>query len=186
VPRFDRLIGVEVRGRAAAVARQALGDAAEIVVSDACSYEIPSCSTVLILDVLHMMPRRAQERLVQRAAARLRPGGTLVVREADAAGGLGFLFVRAGNRLKAILTGHWRQRFAFRARDEWMALLQRHGMDVRVTGAAEGTPFANLLVVGRNPAGTAPLHERADAHHGGRRASSRVVLAAKPEAADGV
>jgi uncharacterized protein (DUF2062 family) len=186
VPRFDRLIGVELRPRAAAVARRALGDAAEIVISDACTYELPPCSTVLIHDVLHMMPRDAQERLIQRAAAGLRPGGTLVVREADAAGGLGFLFVRAGNRLKAIFTGNWRQRFAFRARDEWTALLERHGMDVRVTGAAAGTPFANLLVVGRNPAGTAPLHERADAHHSGRRASSRVVLAAKPEAADGV
>ena len=186
VPRFDRLIGVELRPRAAAVARQALGDAAEIVISDARGFQIPRCSTVLMLDVLHMMPRDAQEHLIESAASSLLPGGALIVREADAAGGLRFLFVRAGNRLKALVTGNWRQRFAFRTRDEWSALFGRHGMDVQVTGAAAGTPFANLLVVGRNPTGTAPLHERPDAHHRGRRAPSPVVLATEPEAADGV
>lgn len=185
VPHFDRLIGVELRPRAARVARKALGDAAEIVVADACSYDLPLCSTVLLLDVLHMLPREAQEDLVARVAARLQPDGALVVREADAAGGAGFLFVRIGNRLKALVTRNWRQRFAFRTRDEWTALLARHGMRVEVTGAAVGTPFANLLVVGRN-SGPAALHERADTHHGGRRASSRVVLSPKPEPADGV
>ena len=185
VPPFGRLIGVELRPRAAQVARDALGDRAEIVISDACHYDLPVCSTVLLLDVLHMMPYDVQEHLVARVAARLQPGGALVVREADAAGGVGFLLVRIGNRLKAFFTGNWRQRFAFRTRKEWAALLARHGMRVEVTGAAAGTPFANLLVIGRN-AGTAPLHERPDAHHGGRRATSRVVLTPEPEAADGV
>jgi uncharacterized protein (DUF2062 family) len=185
-PRFDRRVGVELRPRAAAVARQALGGDAEIVVADARNFELPTCSTVLLLDVLHMMPRDAQDALVERVASRLEPGGALVVREADAAGGMGFLLVRAGNRLKALVTGNWRQRFAFRERDEWAALLGRHGLRVEVTGAAVGTPFANLLVIGRSRSGAAPLHDRADAHHGGRRPTSRVVLSAKPEAADGV
>jgi uncharacterized protein (DUF2062 family)/SAM-dependent methyltransferase len=184
--RFDRLIGVELRPRAAAVARQALGDDAEIVGADIRSYDLPPCSSVLLLDVLHMMPEGDQERLIARAAARLQPGGTLVVREADAAGGAGFLFVRAGNRLKAFATGNWRQRFSFRTRDDWAALLRRHGMHVQVSGAALGTPFANLLVVGRRPAGAASLHDRPDMNGGGNRTASRVVLTAKPEAAEGL
>jgi uncharacterized protein (DUF2062 family) len=154
-PRFDRLIGVELRAGAAAVARRALGDDATIVVADVRHFDLPVCSTVLMLDVLHMLPRADQDQLVARAAARLEPGGALVVREADAAGGAGFFFVRAGNRLKAILTGNWRQRFAFRTRDEWTALLGAHGMRVEISGAGAGTPFANLLVVGRRQAGRA-------------------------------
>lgn len=182
---FDRLIGVELRPRAAAVARQVLGSDAEIVVDDVRAFELPRCSTVLLLDVLHMIPRGDQERLIAGAAARLEPGGALVVREADAAGGAGFFFVRAGNRLKAILTGNWRQRFSFRTRDEWAALLRQYGMRVEVSGAAVGTPFANLLVVGRRPSGST-LHERSDPDGRGDRPASRVVFAAKPEAADGL
>jgi uncharacterized protein (DUF2062 family)/trans-aconitate methyltransferase len=182
---FDRLIGVEMRPRAAAVARQAVGSSAEIVVGDIRRFDLPPCSTILLLDVLHMMPLEDQEHLVARAASRLQPGGTLVVREADAAGGVGFLFVRAGNRLKALLTGNWRQRFSFRTRDEWASLLRRHGMRVEVTSAAAGTPFANLLVVGRRPEGSAALHDRPDPDSRGDRPPSRIVLSAKPEAADG-
>ena len=184
--RFDRLIGVELRARAAAVARQALGAGVEIVEGDVRNFDLPPCSTVLLLDVLHMMPREDQEHLVARAAARLEPGGALVVREADAAGGAGFFFVRAGNRLKAVVTGNWRQRFAFRTRDDWAAVLRRHGMRVEISAAALGTPFANLLVVGRRPVGSAPLDERSNPDSRGDRPSAGVVLAAEPEAADGL
>jgi uncharacterized protein (DUF2062 family) len=184
--RFDRLVGVELRPRAAAVARQALGSDAEIVVEDVREFELPRCSTVLLLDVLHMMTRDDQQRLVARVSARLDPGGALVVREADAAGGVGFLFVRAGNRLKAIVTGNWRQRFSFRTRDEWAGLLRHHGMHVEISGAATGTPFANLLVVGRRPADGAALHERSEPHGRGDRPAGGVVFPAEPETADGL
>jgi uncharacterized protein (DUF2062 family)/SAM-dependent methyltransferase len=184
IPRFDRVIGVELRAHAAKVARAALGGDAEIVQSDVRDVALPECSTVLLLDVLHMLRREDQERLIEHSAAKLRRGGALVIREADADGGVGFAFVRLGNRLKAIASGNWRQRFAFRSRSEWVALLQKQGMRVEVAGAAGGTPFANLLIVGRRPAGAAPLQERADAYEGGNRVAARVVLAAKPQTAD--
>jgi uncharacterized protein (DUF2062 family) len=186
VPRFERRIGVELRPGAAQTAREVLGEDAEIVTGDACAFALPPSRTVLLLDVLHMIPRAAQERLLERIAAALDPGGTLVIREADASGGLGFLAVRAGNRLKALATGNWTQRFAFRRRDEWTRLLAGLGLAVQAQDAGTGTPFANLLVVGRRPPQGAALDERADVDDDVDRMAARLVLAAEPEPADGL
>lgn len=185
VPAFPTMIGVELRLRAASIARQVLGPSIRIVDRDARAFEFPPSATVLLLDVLHMMPRGDQEELLARVAAALEPGGAVIIREADAAGGVGFLWVRAGNRLKAIVTGNWRQRFAFRTHADWTELLRGHGLRVEAQRAGQGTPFANLLVIGRRPGGAA-LHERADVHDGVDRTAARLVLTAKPEAADGL
>jgi len=128
----------------------------EIVDGDARTFALPASGTVLLLDVLHMMPRSDQETLLGRAAAALEPGGAVIIREADAAGGPRFVMVRAGNRLKALVTGNWRQRFAFRSHDEWTALLRRFGLRVEAQQAGQGTPFANLLVIGRRLAAPPP------------------------------
>lgn len=183
VPRFASMIGLELRSRAARIARQVLAESIRIVDGDARAFDLPPSGTVLLLDVLHMMPRRDQEQLLTHVAAALEPGGAVIIREADASGGVGFLWVRAGNQLKAIVTGNWRQRFAFRTHAEWTALLRRLGLRVEAQSAGQGTPFANLLVIGRRPGGAA-LHERADVHDSVDRAAAGLVLATKPEEAD--
>lgn len=185
VPQFNTVVGLELRPRAARIARQVVGDWACIVNGNACTFELPASGTVLLLDVLHMMPRSDQEQLLARIAAALEPDGAVIIREADAAAGVGFLSVRAGNRLKAIVTGNWRQRFAFRTHAEWMDLLRRLELRVEAQRAGQGTPFANLLVIGRRPRG-APLHERADVDDSVARAAVGVVLATEPEPADGL
>jgi uncharacterized protein (DUF2062 family) len=160
-PRFDRLIGVEIRAGAARTARQVLDGYADIVHGDAREVPLPHCRAVLVLDVLHMIDRAGQERIVERIAGALEPGGAAIIREADPGGGAGFLAVRAGNRLKALVTGNWRQVFAFRTQQEWAALLRRHGLVVDVQPASAGTPFANLLLIGRRePIGAAAGHSR--------------------------
>jgi uncharacterized protein (DUF2062 family)/SAM-dependent methyltransferase len=158
LPAFAQLVGVEMRRRASRVARDVLGDAAEIREADARHAPLPASGTVLLLDVLHMMPRDDQERLLTRIAAALNPQGVVIIREADAAGGFGFFCVRAGNRIKAIVTGRWRQRFAFRSHAEWTALLRRQDLRVAARDTSQGTPFANLLIIGRRePDGTPRL-----------------------------
>jgi uncharacterized protein (DUF2062 family) len=154
-PRFDRLIGIELRARAARTARQVLEGYAEIIDGDAREMPLPPCRAVLVLDVLHMIDRAGQERIVERIAGALEPGGAAIIREADPAGGAGFLAVRAGNRFKALVTGNWSQVFAFRTQQEWAALLRRHGLHVDVQPAGAGTPFANLLLIGRRAPGGA-------------------------------
>jgi predicted O-methyltransferase YrrM len=164
-PRFTRLVGIELRPRLARLAQQALGPAVEVLSSDARDMMPPEAAAVLFFDVLHLMPREDQERLIARANAALSPGGMIVIREVDLAGGWRFTAVHLGNRLKSIMVGQWRQRFHFRTVHEWASLLTQHGLQITVTPMGEGTPFANLLVCGVRSADQPALHEMANIDH---------------------
>jgi uncharacterized protein (DUF2062 family)/trans-aconitate methyltransferase len=144
---FDRLVGIETRRRVAAIARRALDPAATIVEGDARTHVMNGARVVLFFDVLHMMPANDQEQLLASMAKGLEPGGMILIREPDAAGGWRFLAVRAGNTAKAVLTGNWRQTFHFRTVEDWTVCFTRLGFRVDVRGAGQGTPFANVLFV---------------------------------------
>jgi uncharacterized protein (DUF2062 family) len=147
VPVFDRLIGIDVRPRVARLAARVLGQEVTIVAADARSGFPEKCRAALFFDLLHMVPRDDQESLLAAASAALEPDGVILVREANAAGGWRFAVVRVGNRLKALLFGHWRQRFHFRTASEWIQCFEGVGFNVRTLDASDGTPFANVLFV---------------------------------------
>jgi uncharacterized protein (DUF2062 family) len=145
-PEFDRMIGIETRPRVAKVARFALAADAQIVEADARTWESPPCRVMLFFDVLHMMPAASQEELIAASAARLEPGGVMLVREADASAGWRFTAVRLGNRFKALAFGAWRQPFHFRTAEDWVRLFASHGLLAEVRPMGEGTPFGNVLL----------------------------------------
>jgi uncharacterized protein (DUF2062 family) len=146
-PVFERLVGIELRARAARLARNALGDSATIIHGDARRSGPVRCDAILFFDLLHMIPLGDQEALVGSMAEVLAPGGVILVREADAGAGWRFQAVRGGNRIKAIAFGHWRQTFHFRTASEWTACFERLGFDVARQETGDGTPFANVLFV---------------------------------------
>ena len=144
-PLFDRMVGVEIRPRPAALAARALASDAEIVTGDVRTVRVGPARAVLIFDVLHMMPFADQESVLAAIVATLEPGGVLLIRDADAAAGWRFSAVKFGNRTKAIAFGAWRQTFHFRTRREWEDLFARHGLHSAAQEADAGTPFANVL-----------------------------------------
>jgi SAM-dependent methyltransferase len=147
LPPFEQLVGIELRPRIAAIAREALGDRAAIVEGDARTHLPPLCRTALFFDVLHMVPAADQEALLASAARTLEPGGVILIREPDAAAGWRFRAVHLGNRLKALAGRNWRQTFHFRTAADWTALAGRQGFRVEARGTGDGTPFANVLFV---------------------------------------
>jgi SAM-dependent methyltransferase len=147
LPRFEKLVGIELRPRVAAIARKALGEHAAIVEGDARTHLPPVCRTAFFFDVLHLVPAADQELLLASAARALEPGGVILIREADAAAGWRYQAVRFGNRLKALAGRNWKQRFHFRTAVEWVALAERQGFRVGTRGTGDGTPFANVLFV---------------------------------------
>ncbi len=154
-PKGLRLIGYEGRPKIAAQAKKALGDEAEISSVDLATAELPRCRVALLLDVLHYLPAGAQEKLLDRVAAALEPGGVLLLRDADADGGGRYWTTRAQERLAALARGDFRQRFAYRGAREWRGLLEARGLVTETTSLSEGTPYANVLVVGRKTENTA-------------------------------
>jgi len=145
-PQFSRLVGVELRPHVARIAVRALEHEAEVLSGDARSTGLPHADVVLLFDVLHMMPDADQRELLRAIRGAMPPTGRLLVREADAAAGWRFGMVRLGNRLKAVVTGRWRQRFSFRTQSAWRALLHDEGFEPHVQPMGEGTPFANVLI----------------------------------------
>ena len=145
-PCFDTMIGIETRPRVAAFARAALQQEAEVLTQDARGAGLPTANVVLLFDVLHLMNATEQERLLTTVLQSLRPGGVVVIREADAAAGWRFAVVRAGNRIKALAVGEWKQTFHFRTAAEWMSCLERLGLSAEVRQMGQGTPFGNVLL----------------------------------------
>lgn len=148
------LVGIELRESAVRAARAALGDRGRVEQGDLAHHPIPACDTAVLLDVLHYMPASAQEALLRRVVAALRPAGVLIIREADDGGGWRFAVTRAAERLRAVGRLHLRQRFHYRDRKGWTALVERLGLAVDARPMAHGTPYANVLLVARKPAAT--------------------------------
>src|SRR6185369_9258238 len=113
---------------------------------DLCEAALPAADVILLLDVLHYLPAAAQEDLLARVANALPPGGLLLIRDADAAGGWRFTATRVQERLCAWGRRHWRQRFQYRSRKEWREVLERLGFAVEDEPMGEGTPYANVLL----------------------------------------
>jgi SAM-dependent methyltransferase len=156
------LVGLELRPRLAAVARRALGDSATVRRADVeedTDPGLPPADAVLMLDVLHYLKAEAQERLLTRAGQALKPGGQLIVREADAGAGWRFSATRMAERLCAMARGHFDQRFHYRTSAEWRRVVERTGLEVEDSPLSAGTPFSNRLTRARRTSVPAP-HER--------------------------
>ncbi len=149
-----QLIGIETRPKVAAIARKALGNAAEIIAADARHEKIPSAQTILVFDVLHMMPAPDQEALLRGLVSALEPGGTLLLREADAGAGWRFQAVNFANRAKAFFFGYSSREFHFRTAQSWQTLLSAHGLTVTTHPMGTGTPYGNILLAGTKPGRT--------------------------------
>ena len=151
------LHGIEYRPRMVTLARQALGEAVTIDEGDLTTAALPGCRVALLFDVLHCLPGPMQEALLTRLRDCMEPGGVLVVREANAAGGWRFTLGETCNRLVALLQGRWRRRFQFRTADEWSALLGRFGFEVEGDPRGHNALYANVLLIARKKAESCSL-----------------------------
>ena len=146
------LCGIEISPAAAHAARRALGDAASVVEGDLGTAAVPACEVAALLDVLHYLPADAQDRVLARVRASLRPGGRLFLREADAGAGAGYLAVRLSERLASAARGQPLRRFAYRSVEAWTDRLRALGFETEVAPMGMGTPFSNVLIEARTPA----------------------------------
>lgn len=151
LPRDIVAHGIDLRSDAIAAARVALGNGAQVAVSDVRDAKLAECDVVTILDVLHYIDFDAQRRLLDRVFAALVPGGRLLLRAGDAAQGLRFRFTLANDWLITLMRGSLQKRFYCRSGDAWLHLLRDVGFEAQIQPMSAGTPFANVLLVGRRP-----------------------------------
>jgi 2-polyprenyl-3-methyl-5-hydroxy-6-metoxy-1,4-benzoquinol methylase len=143
--------GVDLRADAIEAARVALGRGAPVAVSDIREANLGECDVVTILDVLHYIDYAAQRRLLERVYAALPPGGRLLLRAGDADMGFRFQFTVVTDWLITLVRGNAQRRFWTRRGEEWLQLVRNVGFRAEIQPMREGTPFANVLVVGQRP-----------------------------------
>jgi hypothetical protein len=101
----------------------------------------------VILDVLHYVSIEAQNDVLRRVRDALAPGGTLILRVGDAAGGLPFWVSVWVDHVVTFARGHRNSRMYCRPLSDWKAALQALGFRVEERPMNHGTPFANILLV---------------------------------------
>jgi len=141
--------GIELNPREVQRARLALGERAQFVRGDMRTADFGRSDTVVILDALHFIDHCAQGDVLSRVRDALVPGGGIVMRIGDADGGLPFRISNWVDHLVAFTRGHRFSRLYCRPLQDWQSLLRQLGFTVQSVPMSQGTPFANVLLVGR-------------------------------------
>ncbi|XYH96212.1 DUF2062 domain-containing protein [Sorangium sp. So ce1128] len=121
---------------------------AEFWCADAREAELGEADTVLLIDLLHYFRVEEQDAILRRAAAAVRPGGRLLVREADTERGLRSSVTLLEERIFTALRFNRGERVRFRPAREIVALLEQLGFSCETRPAWGKTPFSNVLIVG--------------------------------------
>jgi len=149
-PQLESYTGVEINPREAARARAAGAHFGHvrvtIVQGDVRHVEYVEADAIVILDVLHYLDRVSQDSVLAKARSALAPGGRLVLRVGDAAGGIGFTVSRIVDTAVALARRRRLIRLYCRPVREWLQVLARAGFSARIVDASRGTAFSNVLL----------------------------------------
>lgn len=168
LPGEREAIGVEwdeAKREAGARAAADLGPRVQLLPGDARTVEIPPCDVVTIVDMLHYFDAATQRAILARAAAALRPGGQLLLREGDAGrAGAGSRWTRAIEAL-AVRIG-WNRGDGdtrFRGAADLESDLRALGLRVTVEPLAGRLHPGNVLLCGQKSVPTSSNASRDNA-----------------------
>lgn len=146
-----RFTGLDWDERKVEVLRRVAGDAGEARVADVTRAELPAADTVLLVDVLHYLPRDAQLGLLGRAVNAVRPGGRLVVRELDPNGGLSSRVAMLAERIGTKTAMNRGRLLQWLEPDALARELEGRGLVVRRVPHPSGRCSPNYLLVADRP-----------------------------------
>jgi SAM-dependent methyltransferase len=139
--------GIDFMAKDIARARAAV-PAGEWIEGDIRTAELGAAATVIVLDVLHYIGREDQDAVLARIGRALAPGGRALIRVADADGSLRYRITLALDRLMCVVRGQPVSRMHTRPVAQWLDALRARGIEAQPRPMSEGTPFANVLLVG--------------------------------------
>ncbi len=141
--------GIDLSRRDIERAAHAAGDAAIFTCGDIRSTDFGSADAAVILDVLHYVDHAEQEDVLRRVRAALGRGGVLLMRVADESDARRFRWTVWVDRLAMALRGRRLAPYHCRPLEQWKEMLEALGFVVEAVPMSAGTPFANVLLVGR-------------------------------------
>lgn len=123
------------------------GLAASFEEGDVRTRAIAACDASLVIDVLHYLTSEEQDALVERAARAARK--TVLIRDLDPDRGWRSTMTRMQEAVTTSLGYNRGARVHIRPIAAIRAVLEAEGFEVEVEPCWEGTPFANVLVIGQ-------------------------------------
>ncbi|MCO4747468.1 MAG: class I SAM-dependent methyltransferase [Proteobacteria bacterium] len=146
------LYGLDHDERRLSQGRAALDDLdCTLVLGDAREAELPKADVITCLDVLHYQPAADQDAILATLKSALKPGGVLLVRDAAADEGIWSSITACTERIAMALGRHVGDGVYLRPQGEIEATMGALGLEVSTEDCSEGTPFSNVLYVGRLP-----------------------------------
>ncbi len=115
--------------------------------------DISGCTAVTIVDVLYLMPRNDQVRLLEECRRKLADGGLLVWKAQETRPRWKYIFTYL-QELAATSSGlprGRRSRLAFMSRAEALAVLTDLGFEARAVEMKSWRPYTDILYLGRKP-----------------------------------
>ncbi|HJN76068.1 MAG TPA: class I SAM-dependent methyltransferase [Myxococcota bacterium] len=145
------LVGLDHDASRVETARVVLGEEARIQLhlGDVRDFELPEAQLIACLDVLHYMTPEEQDTLLSRFAVALAAGGVLLIRDGRSEAGFASTITRWSEQLAVAFGRHKGDGVFFRPAEDTRATLEAAGLRVELSDCSEGTPFANMLWVGR-------------------------------------
>lgn len=146
-PRPTLIRGVDLRAASIRRAQASWGHRAQFTVQDIRDTDCSDADAILALDVLHYIDFSDQQTLLGRVRSALRPGGVLILRVADASGGLAFRMSGWIDRVNDLLRDGRRSMFFCRSLPQWLAVLRSCGFTARLADINTGRSFSNRLLI---------------------------------------
>ncbi len=135
--------------------KRAAGERPSLPVSlsqgDARAAEVAPADTVLLIDLLHYFRVDEQDAILRRAARAVRPGGRLLLREADTERGARSFATLLEEKVFTALRFNRGERVKFRAAKDLARVMTEEGLAVEIVPAWGKTPFSNVLLIGARP-----------------------------------
>ncbi|MBN1608858.1 MAG: DUF2062 domain-containing protein, partial [Polyangiaceae bacterium] len=144
--RATHVVGFDWDTRKTGLAQRAARGEAHYFEADLRSVCWPPADTILMADVLHYLAPDDQDAVLERAAADLRPGGRLVIREVEEARGWRTVFTRASERIGSFVGYNQGRRLHFQPISRLVARLESLGLECTKVPAGTG-PLSNVLLV---------------------------------------
>lgn len=116
--------------------------------ADARDAELPPSDTVLLIDLLHYFKPEEQEKILRNAASAVRPGGRILIREADTERGFRSFMTLAEERFFTLVRFNRGERVRFLPARLRVGILEEMGFSCEVRPAWGKTPFSNVLILG--------------------------------------
>jgi SAM-dependent methyltransferase len=148
-PRLQRTRGVDLRIDGIQRANRVLGQRGEFRVLDIRRADCSGADAVAILDVVHYIPFDEQQRLLEQVRAALPPGGTLVMRVANAGSGFAYKLAQWIDRANDLARDGRISPFFCRSVEQWLELLRGLRFDARTQDDSVGRSFSNTVLIAR-------------------------------------